>query len=133
MAASTQPPTSAVPKETRTSKGTIIKKAEKARKKKVVEREDKEVEKPKAEEEEGEGGESQPVKQRKSSGEKFEKVKSSEAVTPSTPDDQLLPLLGATSEDKEEEVLEDLRKAEDSLAVINRHAEHEEQKVTTVA
>lgn len=132
MAAPTQPPSSTGSKEIRSTKGVIVKKTEKPRKKKGIEREDKELEKKKEEEEEeGEGEE----KQRKPSGEKLERLKSSEAVTPSTPDDQLplLQLLEPTADGKEAEVMEDLRKAEDSLAVINRQAEHEEQKVTTMA
>lgn len=132
MAAPTQPPSSTGSKEIRSTKGVIVKKNEKSRKKKGIEREDKELEKKKEEEEEEEGeGEE---KQRKRSGEKLERLKSSEALTPSTPDDQLplLPLLEPTADEKEAEVMEDLRKAEDSLAVINRQAEHEEQKVTTM-
>lgn len=130
VAAPTQPPSSTGSKDIRSTKGVIVKKTEKPRKKKGIEREDKELEKKKEEEEEGEGEE----KQRKPSREKLERLKSSEAVTPSTPDDELplLPLLEPTADEKEAEVMEDLRKAEDSLAVINRQAEHEEQKVTTM-
>ena len=62
----------------------------------------------------------------------MERTRSSDAMTPSTPDEQLsLPLTPAatTSDSKEAEVMEDSRKVEDSVVVINRQAEQEEQKV----
>ena len=134
-ATSVQLPTSASTKDMRTAKGSIsvVKKTEKLHKKKSSEKEDKDPGKEeKEQEEEGEGGERQLTKLKLSGEEKLERTRSSDAMTPSTPDEQLsLPPTpaAATPDGKEAEVMEDSRKAEDSLVVINRQAEQEEQKV----
>lgn len=135
VATSVQLPTSSSAKDVRAAKGSIsvVKKTEKPHKKKLSEKEDKDPGKEeKEQEEEGEGGERQLSKLKLSGEEKLERTRSSDAMTPSTPDEQLsLPLTPAatTSDGQEVEVMEDSRKAEDSLVVINRQAEQEEQKV----
>ena len=60
--------------------------------------------------------------------------RSSNAMTPSTLGHFSHPPKPATtiSDGKETEVIEDTRKAEDSVFVINRQAEHKEQKVRVV-
>ena len=130
-----QLPTSGSAKDVRAAKGStpVVKKTDKPHKKKLSEKEDKDMGKEeKEQEEEGEGGERQLSKLKFSGEEKLERTRSSDAMTPSTPDAQLsLPLTPAatTSDGKEAEVMEDSRKAEDSVVVINRQAEQEEQKV----